>query len=320
MPLNHEEAAATIQVTGVSIGCINRDMNRWEVAFIRHPTHSLAMKVDRESNGQTETMFPNSPIPVRCAITIEATNNTNPEARIAEEAEGTDEDFDKILDIERKLYDGEAVTFKERPELEVTPLFVPRALLYAVADKLTEFPVRVVRKDDRDHNTVDVFDQVATTTGADITCGEGGGEVTISVAGEGGFVLILPHEEGTRYVITFDNTCPPAKAPDGEAEGENAAAGNAAGEDEDDSAEGGSAEAEESSDAGARLLRKTTASGVILVDKHSDFVLCYALIDPPAGREEFDLVDDEDPDDSDRGDGAVCINSHLGVSGGIKFP
>ncbi|MET0626082.1 MAG: hypothetical protein ABW250_24320 [Pyrinomonadaceae bacterium] len=47
MPINHDEATASIYVTGLSLGCVNSHTKKWEVCFIDEPGHNLGMKVTK---------------------------------------------------------------------------------------------------------------------------------------------------------------------------------------------------------------------------------------------------------------------------------
>ena len=279
MPLNHDEAAATVTVTGVSLGCVNPDAKRWEVGFLRHPEHTLVMEVFKRTAGREEPFRPRTEIPLGSSITVEVAGAAarDPKIFAPENAPNDPEHFSLILDIEKDVYDGVRIPFKERPEHELTPLFVPGAILHAVADKLVEFPVRMIRKGDPNLVRIKRFDEVGTTAGADILpADDGRGEVLISVEGPGGFNLRLPHAEGSNYLIVFDNTCP--------------------------------GDAQNTRPARRDGTVKTSLAGEP-VREHSDFVLYYTVLDPGA-RGLFDLVDDE----PGRGDGAVCNNSHLGIT------
>ncbi|MET0626083.1 MAG: hypothetical protein ABW250_24325 [Pyrinomonadaceae bacterium] len=291
MPLNHEEAAVSIIVTGVSLGCVNPATKGWEAGFIRHPTHELLLEVTRHAGGESTVVEPGLEIPAGCTISIET--NAEQTGATLFTAEGHPEDFGLIIDIENDVYDGIRIPRKE-PEHEVTPMFIPSAVLYSVADKLSDFPVRLIVKGDIRSNPVKRFGQIGTAAGADIRR-ENGRETVVRVDGPGGFVLNFPHEEGVRYTLLFDNTCP-SDAPD------------LAVEDAPEGQGGGGREFRE------KGIPKLSRSGEI-VRPHSDFVLYYTVLNPPQQRGRFDLVNDSD----DRGDGAVCNYTHLGRSTSL-FP
>lgn len=296
MPLNHEEAAVTIVVTGVSLGCVNTATRAWEAGFIRHPTHALLVEVTRHAGGESTVVEPGREIPSGCTINVE-TNAAQTGATLFTR-EDDPEDFGLILDIENDVYGGIRVPRKQ-PEYEVTPMFVQSAVLYSVAEKLSDFPVRLIVKGDIHSNPVKRFGQIGTAAGADIRR-EDGRETVVRVDGPGGFVLSFPHEEGVRHTVLFDNTCPP-DTPDVDA------AGAPSGVEREE----GNADARQPSREG---IQKLSRSGEI-VRPHSDFVLYYTVLDPPQQSGLFDLVNDSDK----RGDGAVCNYTHLGQSTSL-FP
>jgi hypothetical protein len=127
--------------------------------------------------------------------------------------------------------------------------------------------------------------KIGTSAGADITCGEGG-SVTLKVDGPDGFELPLPRSAGVRYNIILDNNCPPV------------------------------ADANCGADDGVAARREALVSTTGKVSRdglpiapHSDFVLYYAILDVK-DKGKFDLK----KDDQDRGEGAVCNYSHLGIT------
>ncbi|HEY0170281.1 MAG TPA: hypothetical protein VGB98_04455 [Pyrinomonadaceae bacterium] len=290
MPLNHEEAAVSIIVTGVSLGCVNPVSKGWEAGFIRHPTHALVLEVTRHAGGEKTVVEPGLKIPTGCTIRVE-TNDAQTGVTLFK-SEGDPEDFGLIIDIENDIYDGIEIPRKQ-PEHDVTPMFVPSAVLYSVASKQSDFPVRLIVKGDTEANPVKRFGQIGTAAGADIMR-ENGRETVLRVDGPGGFVLSFPHEEGVRHTLLFDNTCP-ADTPDLDAGGARSGAGREAGDD---------AYAGQNRQQG---IVKLSRSGEI-VRAHSDFVIYYAVLNPPQQKGFFDLVKDI----NNRGDGAVCNYSHLG--------
>ena len=296
MPLNHEEAAVSIIVTGVSLGCVNPATKGWEAGFIRHPTHTLAVEVTRHAGGASTIFQPNREIPHDCTIRV-ATDDAAQTGATLFTRDDDAESFGLILDIEKHVYDGIKLA-RKRPEFGMTPLFVPSAVLYSVAGKLSDFPVRLIPKGDPS-STVRRFGRIGTAAGADIKREEGR-ETVVTVDGEGGFKIHLPHEAGVRYTVLFDNTCPP-DTPDIDALSEKSDAG-------------GEGHAAHGRAARPRGITKLSRSGEI-VRPHSDFVLYYSILIPPSQRGFFDLV----VDTSGRGDGAVCNYSHLGVTTSL-FP
>ncbi|MET0647937.1 MAG: hypothetical protein ABW208_15075 [Pyrinomonadaceae bacterium] len=297
MPLNHEEeAAVSIIVTGVSLGCINPATRGWEAGFIRHPTHMLLVKVIRHADGESTVVEPGRPVPNGCTINVET--NSEPTGATLFTDEGDPEDFGLIIDIENDVYDGLRIPRKQ-PEHEVTPMFIRSAVLYSVAEKVSDFPVRLIVKGDIHSNPIKRFGHIGTAAGADIMR-ENGRETVVRVEGPGGYVLRFPHEEGVRYTVVFDNTCPP-NTPDVDAE--DASPGV--------EGEGWDTEGRQSRQRGIPKLSRSDE----IVRPHSDFVLYYTVLDPPQQKGLFDLVNDTD----NRGDGAVCNYTHLGQTTSL-FP
>ncbi|MET0647936.1 MAG: hypothetical protein ABW208_15070 [Pyrinomonadaceae bacterium] len=282
MPINHDEATASIHVTGLSLGCVNSHTKKWEVCFIGEPEHNLVMKVTKiTAAGEDERpeACPDSrPIAHGSRIFIEATKPAATSTTLYKPSlAGRDkEDFRLIVDMEKKVYKGKNVKPK-KPLKPITEMYVSGAKLYSVKDATSKEDVWLVRKD-KDEQPRELK-KIGTAAGADIKC-KPGGAVVIKVDGPaGGFECTLPREEGTRYIVWFDNMCPPPPA-----EVAAAAAGDAA----------------------PRVIKKLTRKGRAVVN-HSDFMSYYEVINPE-GKGYYDLT----KGDPRRGDGAVCNYTHLG--------
>lgn len=288
MPLNHDNVTAAIEVTGVSLGCFNPVTKNWEVAFINEPTHKLGLSITQvTAAGQSELQDIPHVIMPGSKIVISVNNPVAPSDPPFYSAPHDPEDFDLILDIEKEIYDNQPVTIKAVPDFPVTSMFVSSALLYSVVDRQTLDPVKLTAINDNQGMAVKRFGVISTTAGADIKCGEGG-SVVFEVEGQGWEnvgPVVLKQQQGTKYVISLDNTCPR------------------------DFSNFDTRAADAPLDFVPGVVKRTRAG--LRVQKHTDFVLYYSLIIPPEGRDRFDLQDDVPPS---RGPGVVCNYSHLGLT------
>lgn len=276
MPLDHDGATVSVHVTGVSLGCINDLTKKWEVGFVRKPDHTLNLEITRIRSGKSETVY--GPVvidPKR--ILIEAFKPVHKDSAIASIPGNDPERFKLLVDIEKDVYRGRKIKLKKPEYFHISEMYVSNARLYSVPD-LTSRGVMITRTDT--YEKPRMRDQIGTTAGADIQC-EAGGKVVVRIDE---WEHVLDQENGTRYVVWFDNRCPPAKAS------------------ESDTRE---------SDSSRELteITKLTSRGRLKVMPHSDFVLYYDLIDPE-GKGKYDLIRVRRP----KGEGAVCNYNHLGES------
>lgn len=288
MPLDHDNVTAAIEVTGVSLGCFNPATRNWEVAFINEPTHTLAVTITEvTAAGQTQLQGIPKIIRPDSRIDITANNPIPPRDPPFHFAPHDPEDFDLILDIEKEVYDNQRVIIKANPDFPVTKMFVSSALLYSVVGRLSLEPVKLVAVNDNQGTAIKRFGVISTTAGADIKCGEGG-SVVFEVTGQGWEnvgPVVLQRQPGTKYIITLDNTCPP------------------------DFSHFETRAADAPLDFVPGAVKRARAAQ--RVQEHTDFVIYYSVIDPPAGGDRFDLQEDVPPG---RGPGLVCEYSHLGLT------
>ncbi|MGB8508891.1 MAG: hypothetical protein WCD76_10820 [Pyrinomonadaceae bacterium] len=276
MPLNHDGITASVYVAGVSVGCVNKQTKKWEVGFIRVPDHTLVMTIVKLTPGQRDTVVVERLIETK-RIFVEADKPAFTKTSIHDPSKD-DERFRLLLDLEKKVYREKRIKLK-KPTVEVTELYVSKAKLYSVAGMLSKYKLRLERTDGQ----LDVrkIDKVGTVAGADIKC-EPGGKVLVVIEGPPRLEYPLPYEnDGSRYIVMFDNRCPRAKLADG---------------------------ASESDAASTRPTGVTKVSSRKLVAPHSDFVLLYNLVDP-TGMGRFDLKEDG----RRKGEGAVCNYNHAGM-------
>ena len=266
---------ASIQVTGVSLGCFNRHRKQWEVAFVAETRHGLMLKITKITDSGEVPFLRDTPIPRGSKISVTLRNaSALPSPGGSHRA-----DFGSIVDIDTQIHDNPILPFK-RPDETITELVVApvssRNDLYAVDGMVSTFPVRLTKMGST--HPIKLFGYVATAAGADITYGRGG-EVAIDVQGPGSpTVPPMPHAPGVRYSIWLDNRCPATPRPSHP----------------DKRAFGRSAQAHDSQ----KLLADAQLISVV---NHSDLVLVYHVLDHKGG-DQFDLQND----DNDRGEGAIC--------------
>lgn len=280
MPLDHNNATASIHVTGLALGCFNKGERRWEVAFLKQPGHNLLMIVIKRTKFGDELLCSVCNFDPNVWIYIEAQNAIEvPPEETLFTPDGDPENFKLILDIEKEVYEGRPIAFRDSWDKRVIPLLISHPKLYAVG-KLSKYPMKLI--DLSNTSKQKKLRKIKSTVGADIQCREGG-RLNVRVKGPGGFALPLPKEEGTKYNIFFDNICPNDLL--------------------DPYLEADLIKRREKS------VRKTPTS--TYTPEHSDFVLYYDVIDDK-GMGKFDLQEDSDP-----GPGAVCNKSYLGLKNGM---
>jgi hypothetical protein len=215
MPLNHENATATVSVIGLSVGCFNPKTRNWEVALIRHPRHILTIDVIRRNseNQRSELTFKldhNHSLYVEAIEPVitrdgEAMYTKDPFDRKNPEISDP-EDFRWIVDLEKEFNAGERINVAP-PLFPVTEMFVSHPVLYADRDEMLD-DMQVLKLG---VNGVapesEPFGSFAESAKADITC-EPGGSVVLRVEGPLGFSLPLPHIEGGPHEIRIRNVCP----------------------------------------------------------------------------------------------------------------
>ena len=281
-PLDHDNATATVSITGLALGCYNRSTQNYEVGFLRHECHELTIEVTKKLDGGDSIMlFEIKDNQHR--IFIDAENAVPPRDPIYTVGEDFDrtqlngdlEDFRWVIDFESDLNDGNEVEL-QRPDVPVTEMYIAKPRLYADTDLMTQDPQFIVRIDPATNSPVagedpELFGFFTEGIKADITC-QDGGAVILRVDGPQGFQVQLPHGYGQPHQITIKNICPTKAASEN---GDTGVTGNES--------------------------------------EPTDFRLFYSLIVDTAG-EKFDIHVPPN-----HGEGAVCNGSTLGRSPSL-FP
>lgn len=286
-PLDHDNATATVSITGLALGCYNKATQNYEVGFLRHDNHDLTIEVTKKLDGEDSVMLYEI-IDHQHRIFIDAENAIAPREPIYTVGEDFDrtqlngdlEDFRWVIDFEGDLNDGDQVELQS-PDVPVTEMYVSKPRLYGDSALMTQDPQFIVRIDPATNEAVagedpELFGFFTEGIKADITC-QDGGAVILRVEGPQGFQVELPHGYGP-HQITIKNICPPKASEDGSGSADTGATGDGTGE-----------------------------------PGPTDFRLFYSLIVDTAG-EKFDI---QSPPNS--GEGAVCNGSTLGRSPSL-FP
>ena len=219
MPLDHSKATATISVTGLALGCLNRTTRNWEVAILRAPGHVLRITVNKvQADGSSSTMT--CEIDENHRIFIAAANAVVPPEQLF-----MGQHFDRLnpgaSDLEdiRFLVDF-GTEFEGSDQLQlmapngntrVTQMFVSQPIVYADPDRQLDN----MRLLNLTNNTERPFGTVAQFCNADIICNEGGA-VILQIEGPLGYSINLPRVEGRRHHIRVDNSCPAGAVPTGQ--------------------------------------------------------------------------------------------------------
>ena len=308
-PLDHDNATATVSITGLALGCYNKSTQNYEVGFLRYDDHNLTIEVKKRlPDGDSVVMY--ELIDHRHRIFIDAENAVSPEDPIYTVGEDFDrtrpqredvEDFRWVIDFETDLNGGEPVDLRP-PTVPVTEMYMAKPRLYGDKLLMTDAPFARVRIDPGTDKPVanedpQPFGFFTEGIKADITCQDGGG-VILRVDGPQGFQVHLPHGYGP-HEITIKNICPP-----GAASQEEDISGNSDSEEEDIS---GNSDSEEEDIGGASDTGDNSSD-----PPPTDFRLYYSLIRDTSG-ERFDLLAPV------HGEGAVCNGSTLGQRGSL-FP
>ena len=280
-PLEHDNATATVSITGLALGCYNKATQNYEVGFLRYKCHNLLIEVKKKLNGEDSVMTYQI-IDHLHRIFIDAENAVSPDDPIYIVGENFDrkqpnhdrEDFRWVIDFENDFNNGDPVVLR-RPTVPVTEMYMEKPRLYADTALFTPEQYLLVRIDPGTNRPVENEDPQVLgffTQGikADITC-QNGGAVILRVEGPQGFNVHLPHGYGP-HEITITNICTP----------------EAAGEEE-----------EEEEEVGDANLNGSANSQL------TDFRLFYSIIRDTNG-EKYDVQSPV------HGEGAVCNGSNLG--------
>ena len=218
MPLDHGRATATISVTGLALGCLNRATRNWEVAIIRAPGHVLRITVNKVAadGSSSDITFE---VDNQHRIFITAANAVIPENQLfmAEHFDRLNPGASDLEDIRFLVDFGTEFQGSDQLQLtapngntSVTRLFVSQPTVYADPERQLDN----MRLLNLTNNTERNFGTVAQFCNADIECNEGGA-VILQVEGPLGFSMNLPRIPGRRHHIRIDNSCPPGAVPTG---------------------------------------------------------------------------------------------------------
>ena len=229
MPLDHENATATVTISGLALGCYNKATQNYEVAFLRHECHvppdhppqfhALQIEVTKKLPcGESKMMYEIRDNEHR--IFIDAENAVAPEDPIyfvgddyddfnRKQLVGDLEDFRWVVDFERNLNGGEPIELKP-PTCPVTEMYISKPRLYADQESMSMVLYNVIPLDAAGDPIVreqKPFGFFTEGLKADITC-RNGGAVVFRVDGPQGFHVALPHGHGP-HQIKITNICPP---------------------------------------------------------------------------------------------------------------
>jgi hypothetical protein len=279
-PLEHENATATVSISGLALGCYNKATQNYEVGFLRHECHALKIEVTKKLPDGEESVMMYEIKDNQHRIFIDAENAISPQDPIyfvgedyddfnRKQLTGDREDFRWVVDFETNLNGGEPVELKA-PEVPVTEMYISKPRLYADQETMTRDLHNLIPLDAKGEPVISEekpFGFFTEGVKADITC-QDGGAVIFRVDGPQGFQVHLPHGYGP-HQIAITNNCPPKEASE---------------EEESDRDTDSDAEPPELDSLGI---------------KPTDFRLFYAVIEDTAG-EKYDVAP------ANQGEGAVC--------------
>lgn len=220
-PLDHDNATATVSITGLALGCYNRATENYEVAFLRHDCHALTIEVRKKLPDGDDSIMMYEIRDFQHRIFIDAENAVSPEDPIytvgesfdRTTPEGDPEDFRWVIDFDTDFHNKNGVEL-QRPNIPVTEMYISKPRLYGDKNLLTQDPFDRVRVDDDGRPIVgaqpEEFGFFTEGIKADITC-QDGGAVILRIDGPQGFQVHLPHADGP-HEITITNICPPKVA------------------------------------------------------------------------------------------------------------
>jgi hypothetical protein len=288
-PLDHDNATATVSITGLALGCYNQATQNYEVGFLRHDCHNLVIEVKKKLGDGEDSVMTYEIKDHQHRIFIDAENAVSPADPIyivdghtvdghfdRVDSHWDREDFRWVIDFENDFNGGDPVDLRP-PTVPVTEMYMSKPRLYADTDLFTPEQYLRVRIDpgtnapvaNEDPEVLGFFTQGIM---ADITC-QRGGAVILRVEGPQGFHVHLPHGYG-QHEISITNICTPAAMRDEEEE-----------------------EEEIDRDAGRNNGSANT--------QPTDFRLYYSVIRDTNG-ERYDIRSPV------HGEGAVCNGSNLG--------
>lgn len=212
MGLQHDDATATVLVTGLALGCYNPSTQNWEIGLIRQPRHRLTIKVVKQT--ETGSSWMRFQLDDQHRIFVDSQKAIAPDspfytvgATLDRKDEDHDhEDFRWVIDFENELNNGEEVELQYPEDGHVTEMYVAKPLLYADTDTFALDPFFLVDTE-RTPPTRSEFGLFTEGAKADITC-QDGGAVILRIEGPQGFEVYLPHSAGEPHFIHVDNTCP----------------------------------------------------------------------------------------------------------------
>lgn len=199
MSLN-PNATATVLITGLAL-CRKKN-NNWEVLFI-HPQnteHILKVGITRInlSNGEEQTILEETQIVPRGKITITTENARRP-ANIEYNNGNFGDEHDFCWTINLNNLHPEGFTLKTDQYMRTSHLSISDSVFYT-----TKRTRKIFRIQQQGNPRPREKRRIGDVIGADIECLDGG---RISFQVQGLEPIILPRENGFKYLIYLANTC-----------------------------------------------------------------------------------------------------------------
>jgi hypothetical protein len=181
-PLEHENATATVSISGLALGCYNKATQNYEVGFLRHECHALKIEVTKKLPDGEESIMLYEIKDYQHRIFIDAENAISPQDPIyfigddyddfnRKQLTGDLKDFRWVVDFERNLNGGEPVQLKA-PEVPVTEMYISKPRLYADQESMTRDLFNLIPLDAKGNPTGEEkpFGFFAEGIKADINC------------------------------------------------------------------------------------------------------------------------------------------------------
>ena len=225
-PLDHDNATATVSITGLALGCYNKATENYEVGFLRHECHALTIEVKKKLPFGDDSIMMYEIKDFQHRIFIDAENAVSPEDPIytvggknfpRKELRGDLEDFGWVIDFDRDFNNGNQVKLERPSNIHLTEMYISKPRLYSDTTLLTKEPyVRIPLGDDGKPLFTEAEDFGFFTEGvkADITC-QDGGAVIFRIDGPQGVQVHLPHADGPHEII-IKHLCHPKLASEDE--------------------------------------------------------------------------------------------------------
>lgn len=223
-----QDPSVTICFAGLELFCINKK-NEFQAAVVQCPDHKLIINVQEitlDENGE----------PIKSKLLAHSLDDQRNIKITAEKSEtpgiekyenhsldfdpeldhGDPKDFRWIIDLEGKKFGGQKLKLKPHDSVaapkQLGPVItVSHGKVYTEKRSDEKFAVISVNNGARQP---EFLGRIAHRIGMDIRCDDqNGGAVSLSNTGDNNGLLTLKAESNKRYLITFDNLCPPSGEP-----------------------------------------------------------------------------------------------------------